>query len=116
MPHSGVGVHLSMRCYQDIKKHGSKLDTLHFHFSNFLMYVFGAGVFCCVALDDFVLGLFLTIVVFTQLEPLSERSRGRSGGGGELDGGGLRTVGVTTATREGVKPERARESVCVRSC
>ena len=51
--------------------------------------------------------------MFTQLEPLSERSRGRSGGGGELDGGGLRTVGVTTATREGVKPERARERVCV---
>ena len=57
--------------------------------------------------------LLLTIVVFTQLEHLSERSRGRSGGGGELDGGELRTVGVTTATREGVKPERARESVCV---
>ena len=42
-----------------------------------------------------------TIVVFSQLP---ERSRGRSGGGG-----GLKAVGVTTATREGAEPE----SVCV---
>ena len=39
--------------------------------------------------------LLPTIAMFGQLEPLPERSRGRSGGGGELGWGGLRAVGVT---------------------
>ena len=40
------------------QQHGSLIRyTSTFQIFSY-MYVFGAGVFCCVALDDFVLGLF----------------------------------------------------------